>query len=132
MKLSPESAGTAVGRGRLIGRRVVAVGAGTRPSPDPEVTVGNGRAISVLCAREGASVACVDINEEAAKVTAELCTQEGASSVAVVADVREARECKRLVEEAHERLDGLDGVVANVGFGEGRGLAGTSPEMWDD
>jgi NAD(P)-dependent dehydrogenase (short-subunit alcohol dehydrogenase family) len=132
MTLSPESAGTAGGRGRLIGRRVVVVGAGSRPSPDPEVTVGNGRAIAVLCAREGANVACVDINEEAARLTADLCTQEGASSVAVVADVRDARACKRLVEEAHEKLGGLDGVVANVGFGEGRGLAGTTPELWDD
>src|SRR4051812_13596732 len=57
MTLAPESSGTAAGRGRLIGRRIVVVGAGTRPSPDPEVTVGNGRAIAVLCAREGASVA---------------------------------------------------------------------------
>jgi len=130
--LAPESAGTALGRGRLTGRRIVVVGAGTRPSPDPEVTVGNGRAIAVLCAREGANVACVDIDEEAANLTAELCAQEGSSAVAVVADVRDAEACERLVIESHEKLSGLDGVVANVGFGEGNGLAGTTPELWDE
>ena len=132
MSLAPESAGAAVGRARLIGRRVVVVGAGTRPSPDPDLTVGNGRAIAVLCAREGASVACVDVNEKAAELTADMCSREGAASVPVVADVRDAGKCEQLVEEAHEKLGGLDGVVANVGFGEGRGLAGTSPELWDD
>src|SRR3954462_2590445 len=116
MTLSPESAGTAAGRGRLTGRRIVVVGAGSRPSPDPEVTVGNGRAIAVLCAREGASVACVDVNEEAARFTADLCTREGALAVPIVADVRDAAACERLVREAHNGLGGLDGVVANVGF----------------
>src|SRR3954470_6877084 len=89
MSLAPESAGAAVGRARLIGRRVVVVGAGTRPSPDPDLTVGNGRAIAVLCAREGASVACVDVNEKAAELTADMCSREGAAP-APVADVRDA------------------------------------------
>jgi NAD(P)-dependent dehydrogenase (short-subunit alcohol dehydrogenase family) len=132
MTLAPESVGTATGRGRLTGRRIVVVGAGTRPSPDPEVTVGNGRAIAVLCAREGASVACVDVNEEAAKLTADLCTREGAASVPIVADVRDADACARLVAEARDLLGGLDGVVANVGFGDGKGLEGTTPELWDE
>jgi NAD(P)-dependent dehydrogenase (short-subunit alcohol dehydrogenase family) len=132
MTLAPESAGTAAGRGRLTGRRIVVVGAGTRPSPDPEVTVGNGRAIAVLCAREGASVACVDVDGEAAEFTADLCSKEGIASAAIVADVRDADACERLVSEAHGKLGGLDGVVANVGFGEGNGLQGTTPELWDD
>src|SRR3954470_15783417 len=100
MTLSPESAGTAAGRGRLTGRRIVVVGAGTRPSPYPEVTVGNGRAIAVLCAREGASVACVDVDGQAAEFTADLCSKEGTASAAVVADVRDADACERLVSEA--------------------------------
>lgn len=132
MTLAPESAGTAAGRGRLAGRRIVVVGAGTRPSPDPTVTVGNGRAIAVLCAREGASVACVDVDEAAAARTVALCTAEGAAAVAIIADVRDATACERLVHEAREGLHGLDGVVANVGFGAGKGLAGTTPELWDE
>src|ERR1017187_3807667 len=34
--LPPEAVGTAPGRGRLVGRRVLVVGAGTRPSPEPD------------------------------------------------------------------------------------------------
>jgi NAD(P)-dependent dehydrogenase (short-subunit alcohol dehydrogenase family) len=132
MILGEESAGTASGRGRLDGRRIVVVGAGSRPSPDPEVTVGNGRAIAVLCAREGAAVASVDVDKDAADATATLCAQEGTNAVSVVADVRDADACERLVAEAQAKLGGLDGVVANVGFGEGSGLAGTSPELWDN
>lgn len=96
------------------------------------MTVGNGRAIAVLCAREGANVACVDVNEEAAEFTAKLCAQEGSASVPVIADVRDANACERLVNDAYDKLGGLDGVVANVGFGEGKGLAGTTPELWDN
>lgn len=132
MTLTPESAGTAPGRGRLTGRRIVVVGSGSRPSTDPEVTVGNGRAIAVLSAKEGAQVVCVDIDEAAAKATADLCAQEGSQGIVVIADVRDAAACERLAHEAHEKLGGLDGVVANVGFGSGQGLAGTSPELWDD
>ena len=132
MTLTPESLGTAPGRGRLTGRRIVVVGAGTRPSEDPDAPIGNGRGIAVLCAREGANVACVDIDRDAAQFTATLCEQEGAKASTIVADVRDADECERLVNEAHDGLGGLDGLVANVGFGAGAGLAGTSPELWDD
>lgn len=132
MTLTPESLGTAPGRGRLTGRRIVVVGAGTRPSEDPDAPIGNGRGIAVLCAREGANVACVDIDRGSAQFTANLCEQEGAKASTIVADVRDADECERLVNEAHDGLGGLDGLVANVGFGAGAGLAGTSPELWDD
>jgi len=132
MSLTPESLGTAPGRGRLAGRRIVVVGAGTRPSEDPDAPIGNGRGIAVLCAREGADVACVDIDMDAAEFTATLCEQEGVKAASIVADVREAEACERLVYEAKEALGGLDGVVANVGFGAGAGLANTTPELWDD
>lgn len=132
MTLTPESLGTAPGRGRLTGRRIVVVGAGTRPSEDPHAPIGNGRGIAVLCAREGADVACVDIDKGSAQRTASLCEQEGVKAVTIVADVRDADACEGLVHEAHERLGGLDGAVANVGFGAGAGLASTSPELWDD
>jgi NAD(P)-dependent dehydrogenase (short-subunit alcohol dehydrogenase family) len=131
--LSDEANGTAPGRGRLTDRRIVVAGAGTRPGPDPDAPIGNGRAIAVLCAREGASVACVDVDRAAADETAELCKQAGAPNTIVIeADVRDAQACERLVTEAHEQLDGIDGVVANIGIGAGGNLAGTSPEQWDD
>ena len=61
MTLPAEAAGAAPGRGRLTGRRVLVVGAGTRSSPEPDPPLGNGRAISVVAAREGAAVACATV-----------------------------------------------------------------------
>jgi NAD(P)-dependent dehydrogenase (short-subunit alcohol dehydrogenase family) len=115
----------------LAGRRIVVVGAGTRPSADPDAPIGNGRAIAVLAAREGATVACVDIDRVAAERTAHLVRGEGSTAFVVEADVSDADACARLIAESHEALGGLDGVVANVGIGLGGGLAGTSAAQWD-
>ncbi|MCU1400480.1 MAG: oxidoreductase [Acidimicrobiales bacterium] len=129
--LSPESAGTAPGRGRLTGRRIVVVGAGTRPSDDPGAPFGNGRAIAVLAAREGASVACVDIDRSSAERTADLVRAEGAEATVIEADVSDEDACARLIAEAVEALGSIDGVVANIGIGLGGGLAGTTARQWD-
>jgi len=53
-QLSPESAGEAPGRGRLQGRRILVVGGGQRTFDAATDPVGNGRAMSLLFAREGA------------------------------------------------------------------------------
>lgn len=116
---------------RLPDRRILVVGAGTRASDDPDAPVGNGRAIAVLAAREGASVACADIDEAAATATAELVAAEGATAAVIVADVAEDEACAGIVEAAQRELGGLDGMVVNVGIGAGMGLAGTSADQWD-
>ncbi|WP_326649755.1 MULTISPECIES: SDR family oxidoreductase [unclassified Streptomyces] len=116
---------------RLAGRKLLVIGAGTRPDGDPQAPVGNGRAISVLAAREGASVACADIAPDAAAATARLVTAEGSPSVALVADATDPEQTAALVAEAARELGGLDALVVNVGVGLGVGLAGSSPEDWD-
>jgi NAD(P)-dependent dehydrogenase (short-subunit alcohol dehydrogenase family) len=116
----------------LAGRRILVVGAGTRRSPDPAGDpVGNGRAIAVRAAREGAAVACADLSRDAAAETAGLIEAEGGKAAVLVGDVSDADACGRLVIEADQVLGGLDGLVANVGIGAGRDLAGTSVEDWD-
>jgi len=130
--LPAEATGVAPGRGRLTGRRVLVVGAGTRPSPDPDPPVGNGRAISVLVAREGAAVACADRDSAAAEETARLVRAEGATAEVLVADVADPLICARLVTDSAAALGGLDGLVLNVGIGLGRGMAGTTAEQWDE
>ncbi|NWF27278.1 SDR family oxidoreductase [Streptomyces sp. PKU-EA00015] len=117
---------------RLAGRRVLVVGAGTRPDAAPQTPVGNGRAIAVLAAREGADVACADVAGPAAAVTADLVTAEGALGFPVVADATDAEQSAAMVAETVSRLGGLDALVVNVGIGLGTGLAGSSPEEWDD
>jgi NAD(P)-dependent dehydrogenase (short-subunit alcohol dehydrogenase family) len=132
LPLSPESRGAAGGRGRLHGRRILVVGAGTRPSDEPEPPIGNGRAISVLAAREGASVACADADESAARGTLEYIEREGGRGIVLVADVADTNACESVVQQAIEQLSGLDGVVYNVGIAAaGQRLEGTSAEAWD-
>jgi len=116
---------------RLDGRRVLVVGAGTRSSPDPDAPLGNGRAISLLAAAEGAHVVCADISREAAEATAALIVDSGGVANAVVGDVSDPDDCERLVGEAAELLGSIDGLVTNVGIAVGRDLAGTSTEQWD-
>src|SRR4051812_12099287 len=100
VELPPEALGTAPGRGRLDGRRIVVVGGGRMPSDDADSPPGNGQATSILAAREGASVAVVDLRPEAADETVGLVEQEGGRAVRVVADVSQVEDCDRLVDEA--------------------------------
>jgi len=129
--LPDEARGAASGRGRLRGRRILVVGAGTQPSPDPDPPIGNGRAIAVLCAREGACVACADVDPAAARETAELVEKEGQRGAVVLGDVVDSSACERIVAEGEAALGGLDGVVLNVGIAAGRGLEGTDAAAWD-
>jgi NAD(P)-dependent dehydrogenase (short-subunit alcohol dehydrogenase family) len=130
-ELPDEAAGRAPGRGRLQTRRVLVVGAGTRRTDDPDAPVGNGRAIAVLAAREGATVACADRDEAAALATAQLVVNDGGGAEVLVADVTRPEDCAAVVADAGARLGGLDGLVLNVGIGEGLRLEGTSVEEWD-
>ena len=130
---SDEATGEAPARGRLAGRRVLVVGAGTQPSAEADAPLGNGRAIAVLTAREGAAVACADIDSGAAAATVALAEAEpeGGKAVAITADVADPEQCAAMVEQAESSLGGLDGLVLNVGIGRGAGLEGTSVEDWD-
>jgi NAD(P)-dependent dehydrogenase (short-subunit alcohol dehydrogenase family) len=117
---------------RLSERVVLVVGAGTQPSDEPDAPIGNGRAISVLAARAGAHVVCVDRDAAAAEQTAALVRSEAANATVIVGDVTSADDCATMVGRAAGVGGGrLDGVVVNVGIGRGGGLAGTSPEDWD-
>jgi NAD(P)-dependent dehydrogenase (short-subunit alcohol dehydrogenase family) len=130
-QLPPEARGAASTRPRLEGARVLVVGAGTRVTDDPDPPIGNGRAIAVLAAREGAVVGCADVDAEAVGGTVEWIAREGHRAVTLLADVGEPADCERLVGEALEKLGGLDGLVLNVGIAGGAGLEGTTADIWD-
>ncbi|MGW4562558.1 SDR family NAD(P)-dependent oxidoreductase [Streptomyces sp. NPDC004561] len=117
--------------GLLTGRNVLVIGAGTRASGDPKAPVGNGRAVAVLAAREGASVACADVSASAAAATAALVREEGARGLTLVGDATDPGRCSAMVAEALSELGSLDAVVVNVGIGLGAGLADTSPQQWE-
>ena len=115
----------------LDGRKVLVVGAGTRPSPDDGGPIGNGRAIAVLAGRAGAVVACADIDQGSAAHTATLVEAEGARAHVLTVDVTDAHACAGVVVDADEVMGGLDGLVCNVGIGAGMGMSGTTPDEWD-
>ena len=70
--------------GRLEGRRILVVGAGTQPSEDVDAPPGNGRAISVRAAQEGAIVICADRDRGAAEETASWVEREARTVAAVI------------------------------------------------
>jgi NAD(P)-dependent dehydrogenase (short-subunit alcohol dehydrogenase family) len=117
--------------GALAGRRVLIIGGGTRDIGDPEAPPGNGRAVAIAAAREGAAVAVTDIDADAARVTAELAGAEGAATHHHAVDAAAATSGADAVAWAAQMLGGLDGLVLNVGIGAGFGIGGTTAEEWD-
>jgi NAD(P)-dependent dehydrogenase (short-subunit alcohol dehydrogenase family) len=116
--------------GRLDGRTVLVVGAGTQRSDDPDAPVGNGRAIAVRAAREGATVVCADRDGDAAAETASWIAKEDGRAEVVVADVATEAGCNDVVA-ATAAIGSFLGLVLNVGIGRGGGLKGTSADDWD-
>ncbi|OYU70137.1 MAG: oxidoreductase [Alphaproteobacteria bacterium PA2] len=102
--------------GRLAGKSVVVIGAGQTPGD----TVGNGRAISILFAREGARILCADRIFDRAEETAAMIRSEGGDALALSVDVTRPAECDDLPDQALKALGSLDILVNNVGIG-GRG-----------
>lgn len=129
--LPATAAGTAAGAGRLTGRRILVVGGGSQGAGDPEAPAGNGQAISVLAAREGAAIAVGDVAPDAAEETVALIEGAAGSAHKLIADVADADDCERIVDQAADLLGGIDGLVLNVGIGAGLKLEGTTAEIWD-
>jgi NAD(P)-dependent dehydrogenase (short-subunit alcohol dehydrogenase family) len=101
--------------GRLEGKTVVVVGAGQTPGE----TIGNGRAISILFAREGAQVLCVDRLLDRAEETAAMIAGEGGHATAMAANIVNPEDCTAIVDTAKARWGRLDILVNNVGIGGG-------------
>jgi NAD(P)-dependent dehydrogenase (short-subunit alcohol dehydrogenase family) len=105
--------------GRLQGKRAVVVGAGQTPGD----TIGNGRAMAMLFAREGAQVLCVDRVVERAEETVELIRREGGTASAFAADIVHADQAAAITDAAVAAWGGLDVLVNNVGIGAGPGVS---------
>ena len=78
---------------------------------------GIGRAVAVLFAREGASVAIIYLNEhEDAQETARLIEREGQASLLIAGDVKDPDFCVRAVEDTVDTFGKLDVLVNNAAF----------------
>jgi NAD(P)-dependent dehydrogenase (short-subunit alcohol dehydrogenase family) len=111
---------------RLRGKVAIVTGAGSR-GPG----LGNGKATSILFAREGARVLCVDQARERAEETVGLIRGEGGEASAFAADVTRAADCAAMVTEAVARWGGLDVLQNNVGIESRKDLMDTPEDEWD-
>ena len=100
---------------RLAGKVAVVVGAGQTPGD----TVGNGRAISILFAREGAQVLCVDRDLARAQETVSMILAEGGKAHAFGANITRPAESESIVATAKSLWGRIDILVNNVGIGGG-------------
>jgi NAD(P)-dependent dehydrogenase (short-subunit alcohol dehydrogenase family) len=101
--------------GRLGGKTCVVVGAGQTPGE----TIGNGRAMAILFAREGAEMLCVDRDLARAEETAAMIAADGGRASAMAADIAKAANCEAIVATARARFGRIDILVNNVGIGGG-------------
>ena len=90
---------------------VVAVGAGQTPG----TTIGNGRAASLVYARGGGTVVCVDRDLDSAKETAEMIRAEGGTATAVQADITVESDIADLVARCVAEFGRIDVLHNNVG-----------------
>ena len=91
-----------------------------------------GRASALAFAREGASVAVVDVVADAADETVRQVTSQGGKAVSIVADVSDEQQVERAVAEAVEALGGLDTLFNNAGImpHQDRSVLDTDLELW--
>ncbi|MBX6741411.1 MAG: SDR family oxidoreductase [Acetobacteraceae bacterium] len=96
--------------GRLTGKVALVFGAG---SSGPGW--GNGKAVAVAFAREGARVACIDLREAAAAETAGIIAAEGGTAEAIAADVTSTASVEAAVGRALAAFGQVDILHNNVG-----------------
>ena len=106
---------------KLKDRVVLITGAGS----------GIGHQTALACAREGAKIVAVDLDEAAAAKT---CAAIGAGdAIAVQSDVSRAADCERMVRRAEEDFGRLDVLFNNAGIShiDDDDAVNTEEDVWD-
>jgi len=92
---------------------------------------GIGRDAAILFAEEGAKVAIVDLEKDAAVTTAQAVKQAGGEAHPIQADVSLWDKCKSMVDEAAEVFGGVDILFNNAGMPMPKPLDTLTEEDWD-
>ena len=109
---------------QLKGRTALITGAG----------MGIGREAALLFAREGARIVIGDLDERAARETADLVEKAGGEALAVAGDVALEADVRRMVEESARRFGSLHVLYANAGVlwkDRDRSVLETDERWWD-
>jgi NAD(P)-dependent dehydrogenase (short-subunit alcohol dehydrogenase family) len=113
------------GTGRLEGKKTVITGGDS----------GIGRAVAIAFAREGADVLITHLDAEQgdAEETARWVTEAGRKAVTVGIDLREAEQCRDLVDRAVDEFGRIDVLVSNAGYQMSRdgGIDDITDEQFD-
>lgn len=112
---------------RLDGKVALVTGCGTKGDG-----WGNGKAIAVLLARQGATVYGCDLDLEAAQATSRIIEEEGGTAHVQTADVTRAAEVKTLVQACIDRYGRIDILVNNVGRSEPGDPVTMAEDVWDE
>lgn len=112
---------------RLDGKVALVTGCGTLGEG-----WGNGKAISVALARQGASIFGSDLNIEAAQQTKKIIEEEGGIAHVITADATQADEVKKLVDACMAQYGRIDILINNVGRSEPGDPVSMSEQIWDD
>ncbi len=112
---------------RLDGKVALVTGCGTAGSG-----WGNGKAIAVLLARQGAKVFGCDRDIDAAERTRGAILDEGGSAEVIACDVTRAAEVASLAAACIERFGRIDILVNNVGRSEPGDPVTMDEAVWDE
>jgi len=106
---------------RLGDRVAIVTGAGS----------GIGKATALLLGREGAAVACADVDDQSAQATANQVAAAGGIALAYQVDVSRRPQVERLIETAVTRFKRLDIVVNCAGVLRPARILDLTEEDWD-
>ncbi len=113
---------------RLKEKCAIVMGGGQTPGD----TIGNGKATSILFAREGARVVVVDTQLDRAEETVNEIVKEGGTAIALAADATREDDCRRVVETCVSEFGRVDVLHNNVGIGGAdAGPAHIEEDVWD-
>tara|TARA_B100000676_G_C17921135_1_gene755532 strand:+ start:229 stop:1005 length:777 start_codon:yes stop_codon:yes gene_type:complete len=105
---------------KLAGKAAIVTGAGRNI----------GEEIAVLFAQEGAKVAVVDMDEGRADAVADRIKDEGGEAVAVVCDVSDTEDIKKMVATTADAFGAIDILVNNVAISDNKDIFELSEDEW--
>ena len=110
----------------LSGKRAVVSGAGYIPE-----RAGHGWFTSLALAEAGASVACIDIDQQRAHGIVDEIVVRGGNAIPIVADMTDHAQVSRAIDEAVAALGGVDVCVDIIGGATWSKVEDFTTQSWD-
>ncbi|HME76800.1 MAG TPA: SDR family NAD(P)-dependent oxidoreductase, partial [Mycobacterium sp.] len=110
----------------LSGKRAVVSGAGYIPE-----RAGHGWFTSLALAEAGATVACIDIDQQRANRIVGEIVGRGGNAIPIVADMTDPAEVSRAIDEAVAALGGVDVCVDIIGGATWSKVEDFTTQLWD-